>query len=59
MTDNPDRRCGTCRWWGAPDPSDEDRLCEWSRVHLPFWLATRYWTRTDEGTDCPTWEAKP
>jgi hypothetical protein len=58
-----DRRCGTCRYFefydedidtkGACLWGDSDTLKpEWAVMHQPE-------VDAEEGTDCPTWEAKP
>lgn len=50
----PERRCGTCRWWRYG-------FCEWMTAHscAAGVVIQNLRMKSDEGTDCPTWEARP
>lgn len=54
----PDKRCGTCRWWGdGTEYSSGRRDCV---APIPESVADEYKfvMRPDDGTTCPCWEAK-
>ena len=56
-----DRRCGTCRWWDERKELGRQLKwgdCNWPR---PFWIVPKsdrdvLWE--ENGTTCPTWEAR-
>lgn len=54
----PDRRCGTCQWWGHPDmEAMGKRPCEWPLANLP-WVMRQGpidWSGPDDGGDCAMW----
>lgn len=51
MTD-PDRRCGTCRWW------ERDREYGTCSAPLPACIISVCETHETQGTECPTWIAR-
>lgn len=68
----PARRCGTCRWYEPKGPLRGGYIypCAWPApaTELPDSITThhaypggidRRWMQHNEGTTCPTWEAKP
>lgn len=55
-----ERRCGTCDYFHFPvEAGDKSGACTWGDNHLPEFMAhLKRWGTPDEGTACPTWEAK-
>lgn len=56
MTNEPDKRCGTCRWWKWFGIRTSFGECSYP---LPKALVKDMDdTREDEGADCPCWQKK-
>ncbi len=60
---NPDKRCGTCKYWTLLGQFKGDRFshgqCDWPN---PFWLVqtkgNAVGTGEDDGQSCPCWTEK-
>ena len=54
-----DRRCGTCRWW--KHMTNSIGICQWMPRVRPEWFSgppVVWISDNEDGTGCPTWEAR-
>lgn len=60
MADEPDKRCGTCRYWGLGYLDAKERgSCDVPLPHsLPYRERDRGSMRPNWGRNCPVWQAK-